>query len=146
IRERAVEQAYQAHHLNTVRMLARELLSELEFHELDQMAGEFDGFPGFSYQIEVQEVDLVTGEEEEDEDDPFGKNSGNAGGYKPADAIDPNDEDEEDEMDYPARLVTLTIKYPNLSADSEEPAEFQIETIFPPLPKEEDSYGSPFGR
>ncbi len=144
IRERSTRQAYQAHHYNTVRMLARELLSELEFRELDTMAGEIDGYPGFSYTIEVQEVDLVTGEEEEDEDDPYGKGYGNSGGYTPADAIDPDDEDEE--MDYPVRLVTLTLKYPNLKDDAEESAELKIETIFPPLPKEEDAFGSPFAR
>lgn len=146
IRERSIRQAYQAHHFNTVRMLARELLSELEFHELDQMAGNFDGYPGFSYTIEVQDVDLVTGEEEEDdEDNAFGNR--NQGGYKPADAIDPNEDDEE-ELDYPARRVTLTLKYPNLkNDDSEESAELKIETIFPPLPKEENAFSNnPFNR
>jgi len=137
IRERTVRQSYRAHHLNTARTLARELLSELEFHELDQMQGEFDGYPGFSYSIEVEEVDLVTGEEEEDEDNPYST----SGNYQPADKYDPEN-DEEEEMDYPVRRVTLTLKYPNLKESaSDEPEELKIVTIFPPLPNEDDEFG-----
>ena len=134
-RERSVRQSYRAHHLNTARTLARELLTELEFHELDQMSGEFDGYPGFSYDIEVEEVDLVTGQEEEDEDNPYSTQ----GGYQPADSIDP---EEGEEMDYPVRRVTLTLKFPNLKLEATDDEELKIITIFPPLPKDDDEFGT----
>lgn len=140
IRERATRQSMQAYHYNVARMLARELLTELEFHELDRYEGPFDGFPGFSYQIEVEDVDLVTGEGEKEGDED------SEAAYTPVDAIDP--EEGTEQLDYPVRRVKLTLRYPNLrDPDAKEPLELRIQTILPPLPKEDESAlpSNPFG-
>lgn len=132
IRERAARQHHQARHANVARMLARQLLSEVEFRGVDQNSGDFDGYPGFHYELEVEEVDLVTGDEEDEEEDEPGSPNYNG----PGDAIFP---EEEDDGEYPVRRVSLTIFYPNLkNTEADEPLKLEIQTIFDRLPDEDD--------
>ncbi|MBI4878239.1 MAG: type II secretion system protein [Planctomycetes bacterium] len=145
IREQCTRQSYQARNANLARMLARELMSEIEFHGLDQISGQIDGYPGFSYEAEIQEVDLITGkdeQEDEEKDDPF--NSSRDSTYQPADAVWAADREEEKEnQEYPARRVRLTLFYPNVARDaSEEPLKLVIETLFAPLPEEDSAFAN----
>lgn len=140
IRERTTVESMTARNFNIARTLARELLTELEFHELDSNSGSFENHPLFEYDIEVEEVDLVTGEE--DEDDRYDDKQDNAEDgsvFTPGDAMFP--EDEEDNRIYPVRRVKLTLTYPNLRPDSAlERNELVIETILPPLPEDESEF------
>ncbi len=143
VREQSHRQSQQARVANLARLKARELLSEFEFHGLDTLSGEFDdrGLAGFRYDIEVEEIDLVTGDEEDDEYDPDDK-SGSKFYKGPADSVFATADEEEDEGEYPVRRVTLTLTYPNLSSSgSDEPRKLTIETIFPALP-EKDKNGN----
>lgn len=147
-REDAMTNYFQARNANIARNLARELLSEISFKELDALRGKFEGFPDFEYEVEITYEDLVTGEDEEQEDDdPFStgrdwkgqeSDSGSSSsGFVPGDAIDKS---EDEQAEYPVRRVKLTIFYPNLKDDSDdpEPLKLVVETILPPLPDEGD--------
>lgn len=140
IRERSVIKSYQAHNANLARMHAREILSEVEFRGIDQGSGQIDGFPGFSYNVEIQEVDLVTGEDDEDEDSAFSDNNSSSSKYEPQDQTWADDEEDEEKI-YPVRRVTLTLWYPNLDPEAgEESLELMIEAIFPPLPEDDSEF------
>src|SRR5215204_3681488 len=124
LREGAVNQLIESRNSDWARALARELLTELEFHELDRYAGPVDGYPGFEFQIEVQEVDLVTGEgdpeAEQREKDKKDKRLDSANDdpdsrFRPSDSVIP--EDEKQELVYPVRKVKLTLTYPNMHED-----------------------------
>lgn len=147
IREQSETRYYQARYANVARELGRELMSEIEFRGIDHDSGQFDGYPGFSWQLEIQEMDLVTGKGETDdqkrerEEKEEKKNKGkNNSLYQPADATigkDGEEEEDEDEV-YPVRRVTLTILYPDLTAENDVPAKLVLETILPMLPDEDD--------
>ena len=146
-REQAMMNSYQARWANLARSLARELLSELEFHELDQLNGRWDKYDLIEYEIEVDEEDLLTGEEEDDEDEYEGTSFDTRGDNAPADLVDPNAEEEEED-NYPVRRVKLTVYYPdvrNMADDDPKPLSLVIETIFRALPEDEDDIvGDPF--
>lgn len=132
VRERSQNQAYQARNANLARALACEILSEIEFHGIDRNGGPIDGYPGFEFEVEIHEEDLLTGESAEDDKDPYGKKPNASGqpNYVPGDAMLPPDAEKE----YPVRIVRLTLRYPSLQPDAEEPESLVIETIFPALP------------
>lgn len=139
IREKATISAYAARNNNIATSLARQLLSEIEFRGISPLSGQFDNYPGFSYEAEITLENIVTGEKEEDKADKNkkykNKNQDDAT-YKPADSTDPN-EGEDDTSEYNLRRVHLTIKYPNFGKP-DELLQLKIETLMPPLP---DKYG-----
>lgn len=142
IREQSTRQSYQARNANIARTLARELMSEIEFHGLDPQAGPIDGYPGFAYEYEMEQIDLISGETEDEEDkyDPYNRKSTDGKIFSPSDGLAPN-EDTLEEDAYLVRRVTLTITYPNLRTTGEdEPNRLVIETIFPALPEDEEKF------
>lgn len=138
-RENALIASYQARNANIARSMARELLSELEFHELTSNTGSSDKYPGFEYDIEIEEQDLLTGKEDDDKD-PNNDNSGSRFSDKSrfSDAVDAAEEEEEEE--FPVRRVKLTIHYPNVrrQANGDDRLNLVVETIFPALPQKDD--------
>ncbi|MFH0944078.1 MAG: type II secretion system protein [Planctomycetota bacterium] len=141
IREQSTRQSYQAQNANIARTLARELMSEIEFHGLDPQASQIDGYPGFEYEYEMEQIDLISGEadDKENQNDPYNRNSSDGAAFSPSDAVFPSEEVEEDS--YLVRRVTLTITYPNLKTNGEdEPNKLVIETIFPALPEDEKEF------
>ena len=142
IREQSKRQSYQARNANIARTLARELMSEIEFHGLDPQASQIEGYPGFEYEYEVEQVDLVSGEEEDEDDrnDPYNqKSSDNSVFSGPRDSVFPEEQEEEDS--YLVRRVKLTIRYPNLKTNGgDEPNQLVIETILPALPEEKEEF------
>ncbi len=150
LREKAQVQMYEARNANIARSLARQFLSEIEFRDPGtQKSGGFDGYDGFTYTLDIREVDLVTGDDPEDKNgDGFTKDdktnssskkkkSSSSSAFKPGDAVDP----EEDELEYPVRRVKLTIDYPNLSDSGDQAGkahQLVIETILPALPKDDN--------
>ncbi|MBK6941230.1 MAG: hypothetical protein IPH13_13710 [Planctomycetes bacterium] len=140
IREKATISAYAARNNNIATSLARQLLSEIEFRGISPLSGQFDNYPGFSYEAEITLENIVTGEKEEDQADKnkkYKNKDQDDATYKPADATDPNEEDEDDTSEYNLRRVHLTIKYPNFGKP-DEMLQLKIETLMPPLP---DKYG-----
>jgi prepilin-type N-terminal cleavage/methylation domain-containing protein len=139
IREQSKRQSYQARNANIARTLARELMSEIEFHGLDPRASRIEGYPGFEYEYEIEQVDLVSGEEEDEQDqnDPYNQQRTDSRVFTgPGDAIFP-EEQEQDDDSYLVRRVKLTIRYPNLKKDgADQPNQLVIETILPALPEE----------
>ncbi len=155
IREQSVNQYIAARNDNLARTIARDLLTELEFHDLDSRGGQIDGQPGFTYQLDIEEVDLVTGEgdpeAEKREKDKQAKRAGDddsSSRFKPSDAQGGKN-DELQELVDPVRKVKLTLKYPNLREDAKEPNQLVIETILPALPEAIEEHNkkmnSPFG-
>jgi len=152
LREESMLKSYQARNANMARELSRELLSELEFHNLEVLSGEVEGYPGFFYEIEVTLEDLVTGEKDEEEDnkqlgtsDKKNNNNNNedegfTSAFTPADAVDPEDAQNQE---YPVRRVKLTLTYPNL-VDEDKPKEMVIVALLQPLPEDDDGLLTPF--
>jgi hypothetical protein len=144
-REMSMIKSYQARDANLARELARRLLSELEFHDLQNLRGPVDGYPGFVYEIEVEDEDLVTGEKEDEDEKKLGTTKNkpkkdqdeNPSPFSPADAVDPETENQ----DYPVRRVKLTLTYPNL-LDDEKPHQLVIVTLLQPLPEDGDGTSS----
>ncbi len=140
IRERSINQYIDARNDNLARMKARDILTELEFHDLDSRGGQIDGLPGFTYQLDIEEVDLVTGEGDPDaekrEKDKQAKRNGDNDPNARFDRSDVQTKDDElQELVDPVRKVKLTMRYPNLKEDAKEPNQFIIETILPALPE-----------
>jgi prepilin-type N-terminal cleavage/methylation domain-containing protein len=142
-REMSTVKSFRARDANLARELARRLLSELEFHDLQDLNGEVEGYPGFLYDITVEEEDLVTGEKEDEDEKQLGSSKNkskkeqdqNPSAFKPGDAVDP---DEAESQDYPVRRVKLTLTYPNL-LDEEKPHQLVIVTLLQPLPDQEEN-------
>lgn len=139
IREQAINRSIEARNSDLARMLAREILTELEFHDIESRGGPFDEYPGFSYAVEVEEVDLVTGEgdpeaEKREQDKQLKRQGGDPEARFDRSDLQSND-DELQELVYPVRKVKLTIRYPNLREDAKEPYQVDIETILPALPE-----------
>lgn len=162
IREGATNNYHEARNVNWARMLARQLLSELEFHKVEPTSGGFDGYPEFFYEIETTEVDLVTGKGDEDRNRAREKQDrkdkikpkNEKSGFTPSDAQN-DSEDEEEEHVYPVRRVKLTLRYPDFRRNAKEPRTLVVESIFPALPedlqedakkKNSSAAGSPFGK
>lgn len=139
LREGSINRSIEARNTDLARMLAREIITELEFHDLESRGGPIDGYPGFTYQIEVEEIDLVTGEgdpeaEKREQDKQLKREGGDPNSRFDRSDLQSNDE-ELQELVYPVRKVKLTMRYPNLREDAKEPNQFDIETILPPLPE-----------
>jgi prepilin-type N-terminal cleavage/methylation domain-containing protein len=139
IREESINRSIDARNSELARMLARELLTELEFHDLESRGGPFDEYPGFSYSVEVEEVDLVTGEGDPEAEKREQEKQLKRAGGDPESRFDRSDlqtnDDELQELVYPVRKVKLTMRYPNLSEGAKEPYQIDIETILPALPE-----------
>lgn len=153
IREQSINEYFEARNANIARTLASEMITELEFHELESRGGPIDGLPGFEFSIDVEEIDLVTGEgdpeAEKREQDKRAKRSGDYDPdtrFNPSDSVKPDDELQE--FVYPVRKVKLTLLYPNLNVEAQEPRKLVVETILPPLPEaieeHERKMNSPF--
>lgn len=142
VREQSRRQSYQARNANIARTLARELISEIEFHGLDPQASQIEGYPGFEYEYEIEQIDLVSGEEEgeDDRNDQYNQDSSSSAVFSgPGDAIFPEEQEQQDA--YLVRRVKLTIRYPNLKTNAgDEPNQLVIETILPALPEEEEVF------
>jgi prepilin-type N-terminal cleavage/methylation domain-containing protein len=139
LREKSINTSIDARNENLARMLAREILTELEFHDIENRGGPIDEYPGFAFTLDVEEIDLVTGEgdpeaekrEQEKQRKREGEDSSSR--FAPTDAQDNSDELQE--LVYPVRKVKLTLRYPNLREDSKEPNQLVVETVLPPLPE-----------
>jgi prepilin-type N-terminal cleavage/methylation domain-containing protein len=143
-REKAVNDLIETRNNNWARQIAREMLTELEFHELDRYSGQLDQYPGFSFDIHVEDIDLVTGEGDADAEERerekkekrlSNEQQGDADSrFKPGDLLE--DEEGQEELVYPVRKVKLRVEWPNMSgADGAEPNKLEIEAILPQLPE-----------